>query len=139
MNVSTELRRGRTCVFLMHVHLVFVTKYRRKVFTKQILNELRVIFNNVCTDFEAYLTEFEGESDHVHLLIRYPPKVAVSKLVNSLKGVSSRLVRKKEHPSVRDALWGNSLWSPSYFAGACGGAPLAVIQKYIEQQQSPQT
>lgn len=138
MNMSTELRRGRTCVFLMHVHLVFVTKYRRKVFTKQVLNELSVIFNDVCADFEAYLIEFEGEGDHVHLLIRYPPKVAVSKLVNSLKGVSSRLVRKQEHPSIRDALWGNSLWSPSYFAGSCGGAPLAVIQKYIEQQQSPQ-
>jgi len=138
MNQSTDLRRGRCCVFLMHVHLVFVTKYRRTVFTKCILDELRVIFTDVCVDFEAHLVEFEGEGDHVHLLVEYPPKVAVSKLVNSLKGVSSRLVRKKNYASIRDALWGGNLWSPSYFAGACGGAPLAVIRQYIEQQQSPQ-
>lgn len=138
MNLSTDLRRGRTCVFLMHVHLVFVTKYRRNVFTRQILDELSVIFTSVCADFEAQLVEFEGGRDHVHLLVEYPPKVSVSKLVNSLKGVSSRLVRKKEYPSVQNALWGGSLWSPSYFAGACGGAPLAVIRQYIEQQESPQ-
>lgn len=122
----------------MHVHLVFVTKYRRRVFTKQILDELRVIFANICTDFEAHLVEFEGEGDHVHLLVDYSPKVSVSKLVNSLKGVSSRLIRKKKHPNIQNALWGGSLWSPSYFAGACGGAPLVVIRQYIEQQKSQQ-
>jgi len=137
MNKSTDFRRGRTCVFLMHVHLVFVTKYRRNVFTKQILEELRRIFVDVCTDFEADLIEFEGEKNHVHLLVNYPPKVAVSKLVNSLKGVSSRLIRKKQYPSIQQALWGDHLWSPSYFAGACGGAPLSVIRQYIEQQDSP--
>jgi putative transposase len=121
----------------MHVHLVFVTKYRRQVFTKQILEELRTIFADVCTDFEASLVEFEGEGDHVHLLINYPPKVAISKLVNSLKGVSSRLIRKKKYLSIERALWGESLWSPSYFAGSCGGASLSVIRQYIEQQQSP--
>ena len=138
MNKSTDLRRGRTCVFLMHVHLVFVTKFRRKVFTKPILEELCLIFRNVCSDFEADLVEFNGESDHIHLLVNYPPKVAVSKLVNSLKGVSSRLIRKKGYSSIQQALWGDSLWSSSYFAGACGGAPLTVIRQYIENQQAPQ-
>ncbi len=121
----------------MHVHLVFITKYRRNVFTKAILEELRTIFGSVCRDFSAKLVEFEGEKDHVHLLVNYPPKISVSKLVNSLKGVSSRLVRKNNHPSIRNALWGESLWSPSYFAGACGGAPLEIIRQYIEEQQSP--
>lgn len=92
---STNLRRGRSCVFALHVHLVFVTKYRRHVFTKAILGDLREIFQSICKDFEALLIEFEGEKDHVHLLVNYPPKVAVSKLVNSLKGVSSRMIRKK--------------------------------------------
>lgn len=137
MKLSNDLRRGRNCVFLMHVHLVFITKYRRNVFTKPILEELRKIFQNVCKDFSAELVEFEGERDHVHLLVNYPPKVSVSKLVNSLKGVSSRLVRRGGYPSVQQALWGESLWSPSYFAGACGGAPLEMIRQYIEQQDSP--
>ena len=123
-------------MFLMHVHLVFVTKYRQNVFTKQVLKDLKVIFSAICQDFEAELVEFEGEGDHVHLLLNYPPKAAVSKLVNSLKGVSSRLIRKKNYPSIRDALWGGSLWSPSYFASSCGGASIDVIKQYIEQQQS---
>ena len=75
----------------MHVHLVFVTKYRRGVFTtSDALREHRS-----CEDFEAKLKEFNGERDHVHLLVHYPPKVAVSKLVNSLKGVSARRIRQE--------------------------------------------
>lgn len=138
MDKSTDLRRGRSCVFLMHVHLVFVTKYRRHVFSKQILEDLRNIFTDICSDFGSQLAEFEGEEDHVHLLINYPPNVAISKLVNSLKGVSSRLIRKKPYPSIKQALWGGSLWSPSYFAGSCGGAPLEIIRQYIEQQKRPE-
>ena len=137
MNKSIDLRRGRNCVFLMHVHLIFVTKYRRNVFTQPILDKLRKIFQNICKDFSAELVEFEGERNHVHLLVNYPPKISVSKLVNSLKGVSSRLVRKGNYPTIRQALWGKSLWSPSYFAGACGGAPLGIIRQYIEQQDAP--
>lgn len=121
----------------MHVHLVFVTKYRRKVFSKKVLTDLKEILSNVCKDFEATLTEFEGEGDHVHLLISYPPKIAISKLVNCLKGVSSRLIRKRNYPEITNALWGESLWSPSYFAGSCGGAPLEIIRQYIEQQKTP--
>ena len=81
--------------------------------------------------------EFDGEHDHVHLLVSYPPKVAVSHLVNSLKGVSSRMIRKKNYPSIRQKLWGGALCSPSYFAGSCAGAPIAVIRQYIEQQKTP--
>ena len=137
MQKETEIRLGRHCVFNIHVHLVFVTKYRRDVFTKAILDELKLIFESVCNDFKAKLVEFDGEDDHVHLLVEYPPKVAVSTLVNSLKGVSSRMIRKKSYPNIRKKLWGNQLWSPSYFAGSCGGAPISIIRQYIEQQQTP--
>jgi putative transposase len=122
----------------MHVHLVFVTKYRCSVFTKPILDDLKVIFSKVCRNFGASLEEMEGERDHVHLLINYPPKRSISALVNSLKGVSSRLIRKKDYPSIRGALSGKNLWSPSYFAGSCGGAPISVIRQYIENQNIPQ-
>lgn len=137
MKMSKNLRRGRSCVFLMHVHLVFVTKYRRKVFTKRILADLKSIFLSVCNDFNAQLVEFDGEYDHVHLLITYPPTCAVSRLVNSLKGVSSRLIRKTDYPSIKKALWGKSFWSPSYFASSCGGATIDVIRHYIENQKTP--
>ena len=137
MTKSSDFRTGRHCTFLMHAHLVFVTKYQRLVFTKEILNELQAIFKDVCDDFECELVEFEGERDHVHMLVHFPRKVALSKLVNSLKGVSSRLLRKRNFPTIRKALWGSNLWSPSYFAGSCGGAPLEVVKKYIEGQKSP--
>ena len=106
------------------------------MFTKEILDDLRPILSSVCADFESELVEFDGEEDHVHLLVNYPPKVAVSTLVNSLKGVSSRMIRQKRYPSITTKLWGGALWSPSYFAGSCGGAPISVIRQYIEQQQT---
>ena len=137
MTHYNDIRHGRHCVFNMHVHLVFVTKYRRGVFTKTILDEMRVIFANTCADLGAELIEFDGEDDHVHLLVNYPPKLSVSILVNTLKGVSSRLIRKAKHPSILQKIWGGSLWSPSYFAASCGGAPIAIIRQYIEQQQTP--
>ena len=118
-------------------YLVFVTKYRRNIFSKAILDDLKTIFESVCHDFNAELVEFDGEKDHVHLLINYPPKVSIAKLVNRLKGVSSRMLRKKNHPEIMRNLWGNMLWSPSYFAGSCGGAPLEIIKQYIQQQQTP--
>ncbi len=132
---NQQIRSGRHCVFNMHVHLVFVTKYRKDVFTKPMLDAMEGMFKKVCLNFEAELTEFNGEDDHVHLLINYPPKVAVSNLVNSLKGVSSRHLRK-DFPEIKNKLWGGSLWSPSYFASSCGGAPLEIIKQYIEQQQT---
>ena len=136
MTETTEIRHGRHCVFNLHVHLVFVTKYRRHVFTKAILAVMQSIFAKVCANFEAELVEFDGEDDHVHLLVSYPPKVAVAKLVNSLKGVSSRLLRK-QHPDLVRRYWKGVLWSPSYFAGSCGGAPIEIVRQYIEQQQTP--
>ncbi len=137
MKAATDIRRGRHCVFNLHVHLVFVTKYRRFVFTKSLLSDLQEIFSDVCEDFEAELLEFNGEDDHVHLLVTYPPKVAISHLVNSLKGVSSRLLRKQHGAAISKKLWGDSLWSPSYFAGSCGGAPISIVRQYIEQQRTP--
>ena len=122
---------------MMHIHLVFVTKYRRYVFDADAIQKLRLHFANVCKDFEAELVEMDGEDDHVHLLVNYPPKVSVSALVNSLKGVSSRMIRKNNYSSIRKKLWGGALWSPSYFAGSCGGAPIEIIRQYIEQQRTP--
>lgn len=138
MNKSNGIRHGRHCVFNLHIHLVFVTKYRRSVFTKAVLEDLKEIFASVCQDFEAELVEFDGEKDYVHLLINYPPKVSVSRLVNSLKGVSSRLIRKKRYACIQDKLWAGALWSPSYFAASCGGAPISIIKQYIEQQDTPE-
>ena len=137
MAPNNDIRHGRHCVFKMHVHLVFVTKYRRRVFDSAAIEALRVIFMEVCEDFDAQLVEMNGEDDHVHLLVEYPPKVQVSALVNSLKSVSSRLLRQRR-PHIRTRYWQGVLWSPSYFAASCGGAPIAIVRQYIEQQNTPE-
>ena len=121
----------------MHVHLVFVTKYRHRVFADRHLTRLEEIMGAVCGDFESELVEFNGEADHVHLLVNFPPKVAVARLVNSLKGVSSRRLRQ-EFPDLVEHYWrAQRLWSGSYFAGSVGGAPLATVRTYIEGQNRP--
>jgi putative transposase len=135
MTFASDIRRGRHCVVQLHVHLVFVTKYRKKIFNQDAINRLKVIFTKVCTDFESQLVEVNGGADHIHLLLNYPPKHSVSSLVNSLKGVSSRLLRL-ERPDLAARYWKGMLWSPSYFAASCGGAPISILRNYIEQQQA---
>lgn len=132
-----EIRAGRHCVFLMHAHLVFITKYRGRVFDGEHLTKLEEIMRDICQQFEVELVEFNGDTDHVHLLVNFPPKVAISKLVNSLKGVSSRKL-KLHFPELHKVAWkSDALWSPSYFAGSVGGAPIEVLRQYIEQQNRP--
>ena len=132
-----DVRTGRHCVFVLHAHLVFVTKYRHPVFTARHLARLEEIMRDVCADFGCQLREFSGAAQHVHLLVHFPPTVALSRLVNSLKGVSSRRLRQ-EFPDLRAHYWrAQRLWSGSYFAGSAGGAPITVLRQYIEQQNRP--
>ena len=116
---------------------MFVTKYRRGVFDTEMLNLCDQVRAQVCTDVGATLAEFNGEEDHVHLLAAYPPKVALSHLVNSLKGVSSRRLWQDFAGRINTAAMHGRFWSPSYFAGSCGGAPLSTVQDYITNQKRP--
>jgi len=117
--------------------LVFVTKYRHPVFTDAHLSRLEDIFQAVYADFGCDLVECNGEAEHVHLLVTYPPTVRLSRLVNSLKGVSSRRLRQEFPELARHYLRARRLWSGAYFAGSVGGAPLNVQRAYIEQQRRP--
>lgn len=132
---ASELRSGRHVVFNLHAHLVFVPKYRRRVITERVFVVLREAWESVCVDFGGELRETNYEPDHAHLLVTYPPKVSISALVNSLKGVSARRLRAAALPEVEDKLWGPHFWSPSYCAVSCGGAPLEVVQRYVQQQR----
>ncbi|MEV5891793.1 IS200/IS605 family transposase [Nonomuraea fuscirosea] len=133
----SDIRTGRHCVFVLHAHLVFVTKFRHRVFNGEHLTRLEEIMRDVCADFETDLREFNGENNHVHLLVNFPPKIALSKLVNSLKGVSSRRMRQEFPELAAHYYRANKLWSGSYFAGSVDGAPISVLRQYIEQQNRP--
>ncbi|WP_169981231.1 IS200/IS605 family transposase [Microbispora sp. H10836] len=132
-----DIRTGRHCVFVLHAHLVFLTKFRHRVFTGAHLERMEQIMRDVCADFETELAESNGEASHVHLLVHFPPKIALSRLVNSLKGVSSRRMRQEFPELARHYYRANKLWSGSYFAGSVDGAPISVLRQYIEQQNRP--
>jgi putative transposase len=114
-----------------------VTKYRRRVLDDEMLACCEQAMRKVCEDFGAELAEFNGQDNHVHLLVTYPPKVAISALVNSLKGVSARRMRAEFTGRVNRASIHGHFWSPSYFAASCGGGPLSILRQYIEQQNRP--
>jgi putative transposase len=129
-----NLNRGRHSAHILHAHIVFVTKYRRKVFGKLHLNAFTHHASQICKEDNVRLKECNGEADHVHLLIEFPPTIQLSNLVNRLKSVTSRRLRN-EFIDLRAAYKGNVLWSRSYFIGSCGGAPLEVIKQYIQNQR----
>ena len=134
---KTTVYHTRHCSYNLHVRLIFVTTYRRKVFTARIINELKTIFETVCLQFNAELIEFDGEEDYVHLLILYLPKLSIAALVFKLKGTSSVIIRNRNYLSVKSQLWGKALWSPSYFASSCTGAPISIVRQYIDRQKTP--
>ncbi len=132
-----DVRRGRSVVYHLRVHLIFVTKYRRDVLNDAMLTACERVMRDLCAEMGCELREFNGDNDHVHLLVHYPPKLPVSTLVNRLKGVSAHYLRKEFTGHVNRHLMHGHLWSPSYFAASAGGAPLAIIKQYIAQQKRP--
>ncbi|MEV6297707.1 IS200/IS605 family transposase [Streptomyces sp. NPDC051896] len=134
---NPDVRKGRSVVHTLHAQLVFTPKYRRKVFTGPILTRGEEVMRTVCEDIGTQLRESNGESDHVHLLVHYPPSIAPPRLVGSLKGVSARRLRQDFPDHINKYLWDEHFWSPSYFADSCGGAPLAVVKEHIENQKRP--
>jgi putative transposase len=137
MTIPDDYRRGRHAVSALHVHLVFMTNYRHGVLDDAMPRRREAVMRKACADFAADLREFNVQTDHVHLLIQYPPKISVPALVNSLKGVSARRLRAEFTGCVNRASLHRHFWSPSYFAASSGRAPLSIIRRYIEQQRHP--
>ena len=122
---------------LLYTHPVFVTKHRRPLFTDAMLTFADTTMRAVCAELDVELDEFNGETDHVHLQVAYPPTLAISALVQRLKGRTAYPVRRElTGECVRPRMRGH-LWSPSYFAVSCGGAPLSIVKQYIDDQNRP--
>jgi putative transposase len=130
-----DFRRERHSVSRLAVHLVCVARHRREVFDAEALEWLQSHVAKVCDTMGCDLLACDGEADHLHAIVEYPPKVSISALVNALKGTSSRLLRK-ERPDIAGRCCDGVLWSPSYFAASTGGAPLDVVRRYVEQQRA---
>jgi putative transposase len=130
-----DFKKLHHCVYNLKYHLVLVTKYRKKCISAPIMPRLKEIFFELCQKWECSLIEFNGESDHVHMLVELNPKIALSIFINNLKTVSSRYIRKEFSSHLTKSYYKNPVfWSRSYCILTCGGAPLSVIKQYIEQQ-----
>jgi putative transposase len=129
--------KGRS-VSDLKVHLVLTTKYRRKVFTGEMLKRLHEVLLDLLGKWDCKLVEFNGEEDHIHLLFQYHPDVALSNLVNNLKSVSSRKLRQEFEERVNQFYRKDVLWNGSYFVASCGGVTISTLRQYIENQDTPE-
>ena len=126
------------CVYKLTYHLVLVTKYRKKCLSNEILNRLEEIVKKNCGDWEIDLLEFNGEADHIHLLLEMHPNIMPSKFINNLKTVSSRLIRKEFEEELKPYYWKPVLWTRAYCLLTTGGATIDVIREYIKNQERPE-
>ncbi len=127
------------CVYNIKYHLVLVTKYRHKVFTKTMLKRLEEICQTQCSRWDIVLDEFGGEADHIHLLLDAHPNIMPSKFINSLKTVTSRMIRKEFPARVQKFYLKPVLWTRAYCLISAGGAPIEVLKQYIKNQSTPKT
>jgi len=117
-----------------------VTKYRRKIFKKEHIQQLESIFKSICDTRGCILVEFNGEDDHVHLIVDYPPKLSISNLVANLKSTSSKLMWLEFESYLKTIYWKEKvLWTGSYFAASCGGVTIEKLKQYVQRQDSPTT
>ncbi|AFZ54179.1 IS200/IS605 family transposase [Cyanobacterium aponinum UTEX 3222] len=137
--MSSNYNKGFRSVYKLTAHVVLVTKYRKKAISEKILLRLKEIFTETLIKWECDLVEFNGESDHVHLLIDYKPDISLSKLIANLKTVSSRLIRR-DFPELASKYFDNKpyFWTGAYFVASCGGVTVSQLKKYVETQKTPQ-
>lgn len=128
-----KLDSNNHSVFLLHYYLVLVVKYRREVFTDEISDFAKDMFIEIGKKYNITLTEWNHDKDHIHILFKAHPNSELSKFINAYKSASSRLI-KKNFPHIRKRLWKEMFWSRSFCLLTTGGAPIAVIKKYIENQ-----
>lgn len=131
------LKTSGHAAYALQTHIVFVTKYRHKCITQPMLISLKEQVQQICVKWRSDLMEFNGESDHLHLLISSHPTVAISELVASLKTVTSRRMRSEFAEHLRPYYWKPVFWSSSYAAFSVGATSLQTVIEYIRNQESP--
>ena len=121
-------------VFDLKLHVVFVTKYRRKTLTPALLEYLNTAFAEILLAWRCELIEFGGEADHVHLLIGIHPALNISVLINNLKTASARRARNRFAENLAEFYWKPAFWHRAYYVGSVGGATLETVRAYVENQ-----
>lgn len=123
-------------VFSLCYHFITVVKYRQKVFEDDVMvSDLKTIIDTIASDFDVEVIEQECGDDHLHILFRAKPTLDITKFINILKGRSSRMLRDKHKDFLKDKLWGDSFWSPSYFLATTGNVTIDILKNYVENQR----
>ena len=131
-------RKGSHSVFSVRLHFVFVTHYRRKVITAQMLERLREMIWQVSRKMDCELLEFFGEMDHIHILLDFHPKNSISTVAGCLKSSTARVMKKDFPEQVTKFYKGKvSFWSKSYYVASSDGAPIDKLKEYIKNQDAP--
>lgn len=120
-------------VFKLNFHLILVIKYRRNVLDDTMSNRLKDIYINISKNYNISLQSWNHDRDHVHILFKAHPNSEISKFINAYKSASSRLI-KNEFPNIKKFLWKEAFWSKSFLLLTTGGAPIEVLNEYIETQ-----
>ncbi len=138
MNKNKRFIRTARSVSDLKAHLVLTTKYRKKIITSPILKRMEELSKDFCQKWNCECIEFNGEADHIHLLLRYYPQMDLSKFVNSLKTTTSRKIRQ-EFISELPLVYGRRhvFWNESYFIASCGGVTVETLKKYVQSQDAP--
>lgn len=136
-NKQGKYRTGRHVVFSLQAHIVLVTKYRRGAISDRVRDVIISTAKEVAKRYDFQILEIEGEDDHIHLVVDYPPKLSLSKLVMVLKANTAKKVRENSFEEVESVLWGDHFWSPSYFVSSTGGSSLAKVRRYVQDQRKP--
>ncbi len=123
-------------VYMLRLHVVFVTKYRRKTLTPELLAYLHEAFGEILKSWRCELIEFGGEEDHVHLLVNIHPALNISTLINNLKTASARRSRSRFAEHLSQFYWKPYFWHRAYFAGTVGEVSLETIRRYIQAQNT---
>ena len=132
------LIKNRSNVYDFNFHLVFVTKYRKKVFVNnELRNEMKSFLQSIAYNKGVRVEHLEVMPDHVHMLTSFQPDVAPASVVKSPKGTSARLWFKT-HPETKAELWNGHLWSPSYVMSTVGSISKDIVARYIEDQMQKQ-
>jgi putative transposase len=126
-------RKTSHSIYSIKCHIVWITKYRKGILTTEIGLRLRELIRQTCATMDVYIESGHVASDHVHLLVSIPPHVAVSEVVQRLKGRSSRMLMD-EYAELKRQFWGRHLWARGYFAASSGNVTDEIIKQYIESQ-----
>jgi len=126
-------RKSSHCTYDIKYHIVWITKYRKPVIVGKIAHRTRELIRMVCTTNEVEIIAGHVGKDHIHLLVSVPPHLSASKLVQYIKGNTSRKLQM-EYKELNKQFWGQHLWARGYFVASSGNVTDEVIAQYIRDQ-----